>query len=81
MSGYGGVDDHNANIDAVIQNGIDVVRASMPSGPSAEYCQDDLCGEPIPPARQKAVPGCQYCVDCAPKHAIKIRVRAVDHIL
>ncbi|MBB5017411.1 phage/conjugal plasmid C-4 type zinc finger TraR family protein [Chitinivorax tropicus] len=33
-------------------------------GPSAEFCQMDHCGEPIPQARRLAAPGCQYCIDC-----------------
>lgn len=81
MSGYGGPDDHNANIDAVVLNAIDVARAGLPTGESAEYCQDDDCGEPIPEGRRKALKGVQYCVDCAPKHALRIKVRAVDWIL
>jgi RNA polymerase-binding transcription factor DksA len=83
MSGYGGVDDHNKNIEAVVENYLDVVRAQLPdpSKGSAEYCQDDLCGEPIPEGRRAALPGVQYCVECAPKHVPQIRIRAVDHIL
>ena len=29
---------------------------------SASTCRD--CGEGIPSARQKAAPGCQFCVNC-----------------
>jgi phage/conjugal plasmid C-4 type zinc finger TraR family protein len=29
---------------------------------SAIVCED--CGEPIPEARRKAVPGCKRCVEC-----------------
>lgn len=81
MSGYGGPDDHNANIEAVVQNAIDVARANLPSGESAHYCQDDDCGEPIPEGRRQALKGVQFCVECAPKHALKINIRAVDWIL
>lgn len=81
MSGYGGPDDHLANIDAVVENALDVVRANIPSGESAEFCQDDDCGEPIPEARRLALKGVQYCIDCADKHAFKPRIRAVDWIL
>ena len=81
MSGYGSADDHLDNIDAVIQNGIDSARAGLPKGESAKYCQDDDCGRPIPEARRNAVKGCQYCVHCAPKHELKIKVRAVDWML
>lgn len=31
-------------------------------GPSAKWC--DTCGERIPEARRKAVPGVQHCVEC-----------------
>lgn len=81
MSGYGSADDHNDNIDAMILNAIDVARAGLPKGESALFCQDGDCGAPIPEGRRSALPGCQYCVDCAPKHAVKIRLRTVDHIL
>lgn len=81
MSGYGGPDDHNANIEAVVLNAIDAARSMLPKGESAFYCQDDDCGEEIPEGRRKALPGVQYCVCCAPKHEYKIRIRAVDHIL
>lgn len=40
------------------------VRARLGSGPSAEYCQDERCGEPIPEARRLAVPGCRFCITC-----------------
>lgn len=83
MSGYGGVDDHNANIEAVRDNAIDVARANLPDArvPSAEYCMDDDCGEEIPAGRRSALPGVQFCVHCAPKHVTKINIRAVDWIL
>lgn len=31
---------------------------------SAEFCQADHCGEPIPEARRRAIPGVQFCVEC-----------------
>lgn len=37
-------------------------HASRPVKASAEFCED--CGEPIPPRRQVAAPGCDTCVDC-----------------
>lgn len=32
-------------------------------GEALTHCLD--CDEPIPEARRQAVPGCQYCIDCA----------------
>lgn len=83
MSGYGGPDDHNGNIQAVVDNYLDVVRAQLPdpTQPSAEFCADDMCGDEIPVGRRLALPGVQYCVSCAPKHVVQIRIRAVDNIL
>lgn len=34
----------------------------VPKGESAEFCA--WCGAGIPPARRKARPGCDLCVDC-----------------
>jgi len=41
---------------------------------SRQFCAE--CGEPIPKERQRAVPGCRFCVDCQEekeraKHAIR----------
>lgn len=57
--------DHAAAIEmADREKAIREVRARVRSGPSAEFCQDETCGEPIPEARRLAVPGCRYCIDC-----------------
>lgn len=37
-------------------------RFVVPVGPARACCAE--CDEPIPPARIKAVPGCQLCIDC-----------------
>lgn len=38
------------------------IRSAIPAGPGAEECED--CGEPIPEARRKAMPGCTRCISC-----------------
>ena len=81
MSGYGSADDHLEVIESVVLNGIDVARASLPTGESAFYCQDDACGEEIPEKRRQAIKGCQHCVHCAPKYEVSFKIRALDHIL
>lgn len=45
------------NEDAVAR-----VRARIPTGPSLSHCVE--CGDSIPEARQKLVPGCQHCIEC-----------------
>ncbi|MBI6528058.1 DksA/TraR family C4-type zinc finger protein [Proteus vulgaris] len=49
-------------IDATIDDAIARARNQMAQGESAQFC--DECGEPISPARQKAVPGVRYCLNC-----------------
>lgn len=72
MSGYDGSPDHAAEQMMIFnENAVQAVLECIPKGESAEFCQDDSCGEPIPEARRKAIPGCQYCVDCAPLHEVK----------
>lgn len=56
-----------AQINSLIsnQNAISAVQAALAkqrSQPSAEFCEE--CGEDIPEARRKLVPGVQLCVYC-----------------
>lgn len=37
---------------------------SLPTGPSAKYCTDASCGDAIPEARRKAIPGVLFCTEC-----------------
>ena len=48
--------------EALVRAARDRIREQQ-SRPSLEECSD--CGEPIPEARQRAVPGVQLCIDCA----------------
>ena len=49
-------------IDASIEDEIKRARSKLKGGVSLPYCEE--CGEPIPEARRKAVPGVRLCVDC-----------------
>lgn len=50
-------------IDASIEDELTRMRAVVkPVGESREECAD--CGEPIPVARRKAIPGVKMCIDC-----------------
>lgn len=56
-----------AQINSLIsnQNAVDQVRnqlAKQAAQPSAEFCEE--CGEDIPEARRKLVPGVQLCIHC-----------------
>jgi len=58
-TGDGAVQDQIAHS---IEDEISRVRSLLPTGESLSECED--CGEPIPPARRKALPGVRLCVAC-----------------
>ena len=49
-------------IEDTITDGVRAARARLPVGEGAEHCVE--CGEPIPEARRKALPGVVTCVAC-----------------
>ncbi|MBN9506713.1 MAG: DksA/TraR family C4-type zinc finger protein [Altererythrobacter sp.] len=52
----------NDQIDDTVKDAVLRARAETPRGESATHCNE--CGEPIPEARRKAVPGVRTCVAC-----------------
>ena len=63
MGGYGSPeDDVQASID-LNDNAIHDVRERLPD-PDKEYLECVDCGDEIPEARRKAIPGCPRCVAC-----------------
>lgn len=62
-AGDGAVQDQ---IDATVKDGIERARSKLPSGPGLKHC--DECGESIPVARRKAIPGVRLCVSCQEVH-------------
>ncbi|NUL35830.1 DksA/TraR family C4-type zinc finger protein [Kosakonia sacchari] len=49
-------------IDSTIDDAVARARSSLPSGESLKACEE--CGEPIPEARRKAIPGVRLCIIC-----------------
>ncbi|PIE60978.1 MAG: hypothetical protein CSA29_05675 [Desulfobacterales bacterium] len=49
-------------IDADIGDAVTLARSRMPKGESLTHCQ--VCEEPIPKARRKALPGVRLCIVC-----------------
>ena len=49
-------------IDASVEDAVEQARSRLPRGESLSHCE--TCGETIPPARRKAVPGVRLCVAC-----------------
>ena len=53
----------NEQIDASIKDELDRMKARRrPVGESRTECAE--CDEPIPEARQRAIPGVKLCIDC-----------------
>ncbi|MES2492881.1 MAG: DksA/TraR family C4-type zinc finger protein [Pseudomonadota bacterium] len=49
-------------IEDSLKDAIANARACMPSGDSLAQCED--CGEAIPEARRRALPGARTCIGC-----------------
>ena len=54
--------DVQNQIEDSVKDALASVRARMPTGEGLAACED--CGEPIPEARRKALPGARTCVTC-----------------
>ena len=64
----------NEQIEASIAEELERLRARRaPVGDSLTECAD--CGEEIPEARRKALPGVKLCVDCASERDRAFQVR------
>jgi len=53
-------------VEDSIDDAVNEARTRLPHGESAQFCIE--CGEPIPQARRKALPGVQYCINCQQEH-------------
>ncbi len=49
-------------IEDTVTDGVLTARARLPSGPGSDDCVE--CGEEIPLARRRALPGARTCVAC-----------------
>lgn len=49
-------------IEDTVVDGVISARARLPTGPGRPDCVE--CGEDIPMARRRALPGATTCVDC-----------------
>lgn len=49
-------------IDSTVEDGVMRARSRLPTGDSAEFCEE--CEVAIPLARREAVPGVRFCVAC-----------------
>lgn len=49
-------------MESTLDDAVQRARSQLPSGESLEVCEE--CGDPIPEARRKAIPGVRLCVQC-----------------
>ncbi|HDR16431.1 MAG TPA: DksA/TraR family C4-type zinc finger protein [Desulfobacteraceae bacterium] len=54
--------DVQEQIDATVKSQVQAARSRLRGGESAVYCEE--CGERIPEARRKAIPGVRFCIAC-----------------
>ena len=58
-SGDGAIQDQ---IDATVKSAVQLARSRLPGGEGSSHCEE--CGDIIPDARRKAIPGVRLCVGC-----------------
>ena len=64
----------NEQIEASVAEELERMRARRgPEGESRSDCAE--CGEPIPEARQRALPGVKLCIDCQTDRDARFGVR------
>ncbi|MCC5812505.1 MAG: DksA/TraR family C4-type zinc finger protein [Ectothiorhodospiraceae bacterium] len=61
-NGWARDDAVQEQIDSSVEEAVERVRSRLPTGESRTHCEE--CGELIPEARRKAVPGVRFCVPC-----------------
>ena len=63
-------------IEDTITDGVLTARARLPAGEGAANCIE--CGETIPEARRKALPGARTCVHCQSGRDSRIIVAGIN---
>ncbi len=61
-SGWANDDAVNEQINSTIEDAVARARGEIPRGESLTECEE--CGDPIPEARRKAIPGVRLCITC-----------------
>ena len=65
-------------IEDTITDGVQTARARLPMGEGAEHCVE--CGEDIPEARRKALPGATTCVACQARRDSRIVLVGINRL-
>lgn len=62
-------------IDATVESAVQLAKSRLPDGESLTHCLE--CGEAIPEARRKAIPGVQTCVGCQSRREKQLKTGAL----
>lgn len=49
-------------MESTLEDAVQRARSQLPSGESLDVCEE--CGDSIPEARRRAIPGVRHCVVC-----------------
>jgi len=63
-------------IDASVEDAVSQARARLQQGESLHQCE--VCAEPIPIARQQALPGVRKCVACQQTEDERVRHGSIN---
>ena len=63
-------------IDDTVKDAVTLARTLLPSGESAEECED--CGDAIPPKRREAILGVRTCIACQTVRDAGVRHSAIN---
>jgi phage/conjugal plasmid C-4 type zinc finger TraR family protein len=63
-------------IEDTITDGVLTARARLPAGEGSEWCIE--CGEQIPEARRKALPGARTCIPCQSGRDSRVVVTGIN---
>ena len=63
-------------IDDSTNDAVAAARANLPTGEGSEYCVE--CGETIPLARRRALPGARTCIDCQSGRDAAVRQSGIN---
>ena len=75
-SGWTHVDGVLDQIEDTITDGVLTARARMPAGEGASHCVE--CGDEIPEARRRALPGAITCVRCQSERDSRVVVAGIN---
>lgn len=63
-------------IEDTVVDGVRHARSRLPAGQGSPVCVE--CGDDIPPARRKALPGARTCIECQNGQDKQVRFSSIN---